>query len=42
MNLKKMVVIWLTKNEIEKIPSDAFDDLTSMMELGLSENVERF
>lgn len=40
MQLKKMKVIWLTGNQIERISSDAFDDLTAMVELQMSEKVK--
>lgn len=42
MNLKKMLVMWLTNNQIEKIPSDTFDDLTSLVELQLSKKFHKF
>jgi hypothetical protein len=34
-NLIKLQVLWLKKNEIEMIPSDAFKDLSSLEMLGL-------
>lgn len=39
MQLTKMLVIWLTRNLIEKIPSDTFEDLTLLVELQLRKNL---
>lgn len=36
-SLDKIKILWLNNNRIEKISSDAFEDLTSLIELGLSE-----